>query len=314
MNKRANFNVIIPAIRRNLNTLEYVIPYVTKNIRPMNIIIIANSDMKNDLRKFSEVQFFDEDKLMLGLTLEKVSELLFDICGEKKRAGWYFQQFIKMAWAYKCSEENYVVWDADTIPLNQVDFFTQDGKLVFTEKMEYNKPYFETIEKLFSGKVKKYNDKSFIAEHMIINRSYMKQVIDDINNNDSLNGSYFFEKILRAIDLDDIKHSGFSEFETYGNYVMRYYQKSYEFHKLRTLREGVYVIGVYPKKEQLIWAEKDYDIISIEYSSNPRKVISNLTRLKIIRKIFHLRTIVTFRNRCRSFYRKITGKKDLIFD
>ena len=51
-------------------------------------------------------------------------------------------------------------------------------------KSEHHQPYFDTIEKLFN--ISKTNSKSYIAEHMMFNRKIMNQLVNDIENNESL--------------------------------------------------------------------------------------------------------------------------------
>lgn len=170
-----------------------------------------------------------------------------------------------MAYATLCKKEHYVIWDSDTIPLNGISFFDdQTDKYLFTMKTEYHKPYFDTIEKLFNGEVKKYNNQSFIAEHMIIDTKIMIELINKIESNKQLKGNYFYEKIMYAIDPKDIQRSGFSEYETYGNYVMKYHSIKYIMRKLRSLREAREHIGFSPTDDDLLRASKDLDLISFE--------------------------------------------------
>ena len=67
----------------------------------------------------------------------------------------------------KLSKDEYLVWDADTIPLNHLEFKDHDGRYLFMPKTEHHAPYFSTIDKLFDAPKKA--DYSFISEHMIFN-------------------------------------------------------------------------------------------------------------------------------------------------
>jgi hypothetical protein len=99
------------------------------------------------------VEFYDEDSLIENLTLSKIRNIMKNITGTSERSGWYFQQFLKMAYAYKCQCGHYLIWDSDTIPLNKIIFWDNNGKCLFTMKTEYHIPYFKTIKKLFYGEV-----------------------------------------------------------------------------------------------------------------------------------------------------------------
>jgi hypothetical protein len=100
---------------------------------------------------------------------------------------------------------------------------------------------------------------------MMINKKIMKELIHNIEMNEQLQGKYFFEKILYAVNKKDIEYGGFSEFETYGNYVLNYYPDMYTFRKLKTYRQGGMVIEKSQiNNETLNWVAKDYDTISFE--------------------------------------------------
>jgi hypothetical protein len=263
---------------------------------------------------YDKVEFVDENKLINGLDLLKVKSILKERINSCDRSGWYFQQFLKMGYSYLCTEEAYIVWDADTIPLNGISLIDKKtNKFLFTMKKEFHKPYFNTINKLFDGYISKFNEKSFIAEHMIIDKKIMLEMIEKIENNKRLKGNKFYEKILYAIDKNDLNKSGFSEFETYGNFVMRFHKNKYRFRELKTLREGIKYLGENPTEKKLKWAKESYDIISIESSDQISK-FSILCNNNFFSNHYSLRTIVEIRNTIRSIYRKCTGKSGIDFD
>ena len=230
------------------------------------------------------------------------------------RAGWYLQQLLKLSWAYKTEDPYYIVIDADTIPLNHLDFVTEDGRFLFTRKIEYNKPYFDTIETLFDGNLKRIVDFSFIAEHMVFSTNHVKHMLSMIEENNKIKGKKFWEKILYSINPKDIEKSGFSEFETYGNFMFKYYPELVEPRKIRTEREAVYLIGSSPSKKILDWASRDYDVISIESLDYKKTLITSLSSMSLIRRLLHLRTIAKWRRKIRSIYRKLLRKADFKFE
>ena len=123
----------------------------------------------------------------------------------------------------------------------------------------------------------------------MINKNVMKELIKKIEQNDSILGSTFWEKIINAIDLNDLSGSGFSEFETYGNYVRTYYPYLYDDMKLRTQRLGSFLFGYLPSNEQLVWAKKDYDIISFEQSGGMS--LKYITKWNVLRKNIQCRKL-----------------------
>ncbi|MBQ7561081.1 MAG: hypothetical protein IJS99_04485 [Synergistaceae bacterium] len=179
--------------------------------------------------------------------------------------GWYVQQFIKMQFSRFTQDEYYLIWDSDTIPLKQVKMFDDDSRPFFDMKTEFHEPYFETIAKLFPD-VHKVINKSFISEHMIINSNFMRVLIDEIESNSALEGGNFQEKIINAIDTKNLSSSGFSEFETYGNYIMTRYPDKYILRDWHSLRSKIkfYRNTSELTDRQIKWLISYYDAISIE--------------------------------------------------
>lgn len=119
------------------------------------------------MRKYDNVLFIDEDNLLLGLSKRAIEEyILLNNSHLFSKKGWYLQQFLKMGFAMsEYSEDYYLIWDADTLPVRKIDFF-HDNKVLFCLKDEYHIPYFDTLKKIIGQS--KAISQSFIAEHMMI--------------------------------------------------------------------------------------------------------------------------------------------------
>lgn len=287
----SDLDVVMVCSRDDLRNVLPHISYISQNLHPEYIIIICPSDTPPfvELQKFENVIILDEDTLYGGMTFSSISNIITDITGSSKYSGWYFQQFLKMAYAFSCSKSNYIVWDADTLPLRPLNFIDPDGSLLFTMKDEYHEQYFDIIKKLFGyGKV---IEQSFIAEHMIINTEIMLKLLFQIEMNKSLGLYPFFEKILRAITPNNLINFGFSEFETYGTFVMQNYPEKYSLRKLKTCRRAKILLGSSPDQDVLIWASNDYDIVSFESWDHPLFFISILTKSSYFRKLFSMEQI-----------------------
>lgn len=309
----SNADVIIMVTKKNIDTLKMMVPYVKHNISAGNIFVVASKSLKTEIEKIPHVIFQDEDHVVEGMSFSAVAALMQEISGVTNRTGWYFQQFLKLGWAYQCQNNYYIVIDADTFPLNKIDFTNQQGQYLFTQKAEYNKPYFDTLYNLFDGTLVKQGDFSFVAEHMAFDCLMTKEMLKEIVSRHPERGNTFYSVILHSINKEDLLKSGFSEFETYGTFVMTRYPQKAQLRRLRTLREAVYVLGDHPTEDQLSWAKNDYDIISIE-SSCYSTALTKLSQREWFRKIFRLRTIAQTRKKVRSIYRKMLGKPDFIFD
>lgn len=264
------FDVVLPVALKDVDNIDWCIRTIFANINPQRIVIIANKQIENRIPqpRLDKIVFYDEDTLLAGLTLNRIKEIMLEIVGFETRSNWYFQQFLKMAYAYISPFENYLIWDSDTIPLNKIQFFRKENgeeKYLFAISNVYHKPYFNTLRTLFNGRLKRLTKKSFIVEHMMINKNIMKEIIQDIESNAGIKGNYFFEKILYSINKDEIAYAGFSEFETYGNYLLNYYPNFYGIRRLRTYRQGAMVINKIQINEDVLnWIAKDQDTISFE--------------------------------------------------
>ena len=303
------YEVILLVTEKNLPVLRISVHYIQLNLGAQRIYAIASSKIKHELESIG-VLFIDEDTLMDGLTFSRVKELIKKSGLDVRRTVWYYQQFLKYAFSYKSNYTYYLTWDADTIPLNRIYYF-KSGKPSFIEKKEFHKGYFDTLNNLFNGKIYRYSqDISFIAENMMFNSKIVKEIIDTIEKNNSLKGKNFFERIINAVNPEYFS-SGFSEFETYGNYVKIKYPELYGSLNLRTLRNGSFFVGLEPLQSQVEWAKRDFDIMSIE---GRELFIAKWSKNKWFQKCFRLRTISKLVLKGRSIRRSLLGLEKLDYD
>lgn len=264
------FDIYLIVEQSSWNEVKNSLPYIRRNIDARKIFVVSSRKiLDNDL---CECEFLDEDEILEGLSFEAVKGCLSSLDAFTNNTGWYLQQFIKLGISRICKNEYYLVWDADTIPLNPIPFFDKNGRPYLNLKREYFSVYFRTIENLLG--LKKNRRESFISEHMLFKTDVVKRMLDEIESSRKFSGSSFWEKILYASDLhhyDFIKDDQrfFSEFETYGTYCLHYYPGLYAVRKLRTLRHGVDFLGKNVSGEILEWASKDFDTISFEKWGTP---------------------------------------------
>lgn len=265
--------MVIPVHKNDWPVLKRNIPYIFRYLNPKSIIIISSDEVEEEIKQMDRVAFLDENRVMEGLNLQSVKTLIKKRGGNYKRAGWYFQQFLKMAYAYCCEESCFLLWDADTVPLKKIRFLYKN-KYILDLKSEYHKPYFLTIKTLFG--INKINRKSFIAEHMIIDRKIMLELIKAIEENKSLEGISFYEKIINAVPRKALNGSGFSEFETYGTYAVNFYRERFFLRSLNSLRAGKLLFGDSPSKKTMSWISESFDIVSFEKSQEQDKIASRI--------------------------------------
>lgn len=136
---------------------------------------------------------------------------------------------------------------------------------MFTMKTEYNPNYFKTIKKLLG--IDKQTKGSFISEHMLFSTNIVRELIDKINNS-SVDGESWMQKIINACDFTDPMPC-FSEFETYGSYVMANYPTMYTMRKLNSFRFGGYIRGRQISDKMLREISFDTDTMSFELRMRP---------------------------------------------
>lgn len=267
------YNIIIPVIYRDYSFLGKTLKYVHRNLCPKKVFIITDIRFKrflpNTVLRDDCCVVVDENDLIDGLTINHVKDLFGNLGRDKMRVGWYYQQFLKMAFSLSryCDTDYYLSWDSDTIPLRKIDFFNENGKPYFTMKSEYHKPYFVAIEKLLG--ITNINNRSYIAENMLFNKEIMEELINRIQSNDHIKGDFWYEKIIYALEPETVSPMGFSEFETYGNYCFNYHPLVYEERMLPSFRKGSLIQGRFVTERILEQLGFDQATASFEIYDRP---------------------------------------------
>ena len=267
------YNIVIPVIFRDYSFLNKTIRYVNTFLTPKKVFIITDIRFKrflpNVILNDSHCIILDENKLIEGLTLDYLKNLFWKLGRNRMKSGWYFQQFLKMAFALSpyCDTDYYLSWDSDTIPLRKIYFFDEKEKPYFTMKLERHEPYFVAIDKLLC--IINTNCHSYIAENMMFNKSIMMELIYRIQSNVQMEGTTWFEKIIYALEPEDVSPMGFSEFETYGNYCYNNYPGFYVERTLSSFRAGGMIQGRFVSDRVLNQLGFDQDTASFEIYDRP---------------------------------------------
>ena len=288
MGKIDKYDLVIPIVSKDVDLVTSNIDLYFNNLQVNQIVFIGQKIIKDSIEINPKIHFIDEDELLESLHLKTIEQILHNRIGQTRRSGWYFQQFLKMGYSLICKNEFYLVWDSDTIPVNMLSFISQDRK-PFLSYINYNKQdqcYQKTLTKLTpSGFLQMNKTKSFIVEHMLINTSIMKQLLHDIESNNQLHGNNFYEKILYAIPTEYLNLSGFSEFETYAAYVLKYHRDKYILRHWKNARYGKIFLGQSPNREQLSWISSLFDTVSIEKFNRYWYIFKVFNYYKLYKKI-----------------------------
>lgn len=258
--------------KRAIQNLGFIEKYL-----PVDEVVIIGNEKTGEIVKQSEKKllFLNEDTLYSNMNFKTIDAAIRERSGKEGRTGWYFQQFLKMAYAFTCKEDYYLVWDGDTIPVREIALFDEKGHPFMALKEEYNEPYFDTLQNLLG--LKKAREESFISEHMLIHTGYMREMIEEIESKEKLKGTYFFEKILSAVEPSMLSGSGFSEYETFGTYVTTRHPEVYHCIPYSSCRYTVSMIGYNPSPEQIQWLAGKYEAVSFEKWDTPIRGITRLS-------------------------------------
>lgn len=132
---------------------------------------------------------------------------------KKDQFGWYLQQFIKLL-AIKDNDPNAIalIWDADTAPIQPIEFISAEGKIQYYKGTEHHEPYFETIRKLLD--LEKIVNFSFIAQCFPLKVMWLNELCAEIENKSKMP---WIDAVLDQINFNE--GNAFSEYETLGTFI-----------------------------------------------------------------------------------------------
>lgn len=273
MNKDYEYVIIIPVVYKDFTFLKRSLPYILSNIEGVKRVYLITKlcmvkYLPKDIRNNSQITIIDEDAVLEGLTYNRVSSIIYSQGRKHTNPGWYYQQFLKMAFSISkyCDSSYYLSWDADTIPVKKISMFDEMGHPFFSIKTEYHEPYFIAIRKMLG--IEKCNKGSYIAEHMMFNRKIMIEMIEQIEKSDAV-GDTWYEKILNSIVPELVSTHAFSEFETYGTYCKTFYPNIYRERQIPSFRRGGLIMGRFVSDKIIQSLASDVAIVSFEIYDRP---------------------------------------------
>lgn len=201
-------DIVIPTLGQDLELLETSIKS-TSLLRHIikNIYIVAPWSQKLSNFCIDHSCILIDESTVLPYTKDKLGYIV----SGKDRNGWLFQQLLKISSDSFVQSENYLVLDSDTVIVSPYSFISR-SKFIFQESTEWNAEYFKMFERMFGYRAK--NKLSFVCHMMIFNKSLLTELKQELYEK--------HHKSWDAVIIDNINHnqySGFSEFETYGNWM-----------------------------------------------------------------------------------------------
>ena len=211
-------DVVIPAHKKDLKTLDMVITGIKKNGKNIRrIIVVSKRPYTNKAEWFDEASYpFSKNDV-----LETIIQYILDGKQIKfRRLGWIYQQFLKLYAPLVIPDisPNVLVLDADTIFLNPVEFIDKQGYALYNVGREYHRPYFRHAQKLISDNpiVKIFKNYSGICHHMLFQRPIIEELFDCIEKTHKLE---LWKAIIKCINRQHLFGASFSEYEIYFNFV-----------------------------------------------------------------------------------------------
>jgi hypothetical protein len=263
-----DFELLILTIERDVEKLAFGMPLLRRYLSPSRTVFVASKACLTCLESAGIPQEGDltipEDEILGGLQLSFVRELLKARGADPRRCGWYFKQLVIFAYAARPeAAELYLVWDADTVPLREMSFFDQEGRVIFDVAPDLHLPYFETMKNMIG--VERQVDYSFISDHMLLEKKIALALIDRIVGGQVPTGEVLARKALSAISDEGLIGScGFSEYETYGNFVAANFPDRFVVRQSSRTRMGSSFFGLPPSRTGLFALSLKYSWANFE--------------------------------------------------
>jgi hypothetical protein len=226
-----SFDIVIPVGPNDLSIISSTIQYTQANVLDYRrIYVISKNEMKlNGCIWISEDQF--------PIQIETINDMFIF----RDRAGWYYQQIIKL-YAGRCIPdllENYLVLDSDVYILKPTAFMNH-GIPLFATGTEHNPFYFEHMTRLHPSFMRMMNA-SGICHHMLFTKTYLEELFQLVENHASneqeANPRPFWKIFLDKVSRP-IPSSGASEYEIYFNFMLQYHPSNMHIRNLSWLDCG----------------------------------------------------------------------------
>ena len=226
--KEQIIDVVIPAHKKDLATLEYAIKGIRKNILGVRRIIVVSKEKYTDL-----AEWFDE--ALYPFSYGEISDLVGG-----KNVGWNYQQLLKLyaVLVIPNISSNVLVVDADTVFYRKVKFF-EDGLPLYNlskdknlEKDNFYQTSLNHIKKILPEIAQKFPKQfeniSGICHHMLFQKHIIEDLFSRIENYDA-GGREFYKIFLSTAESS----CSVAEYNLYFYFLLSCHPGQF---KIRTLR------------------------------------------------------------------------------
>ncbi|MCL6658792.1 DUF6492 family protein [Paenibacillus amylolyticus] len=209
LNNAPKIDVLIPAIEKDLATLPLVIDNIRRYVKhPIGSIYIV-SPVSTKIRKLCSLKncIFVNERSVLPITKNDIHYQ----SSRWNRSGWLYQQLLKMNGDSIVKAKYFLVMDADTVLIKPHSFIVE-GKTVFYCRDWSQPEYFNTYRKLLGMKAPR--PRSFVTHYMLFDKSKLAALKQKI---EAVHKLPWYKAIISSINKK--KQFGFSEYETYANFM-----------------------------------------------------------------------------------------------
>lgn len=216
-------DVVIPAVEKDLETLELCIAGIRENcIGVRDIYVISKKELTQNALWFCE-NLYPFDKFAIASVIFQDQARMGEYFANKNnRIGWIYQQLLKLYAPFVIPgiSSNVLVVDSDTIFLNRTSFLNDVFEPLFNPGSEYHIPYFVHASKLLHG-FKRILPLSGISHHMLLQKSVLEGLFEVVQAQSGMEFWKTFSQIISAEGLlTETITSPCSEFEIYFNFML----------------------------------------------------------------------------------------------
>lgn len=215
--------LVVVSTLKDFDILPYSINYALRALRPYTIagvrVIVPSRDVTDCKRLMIDFKCQAEIVDESDLISQKHFEKLTTVFGSRDK--WILQQLLKVQGVLTSKSDAVLILDSDTVLLRPRPWFSSTGHQILMPTMEYNKSYYEFLQKLnISELVPKY---SFISHHMLMQPKILSHLLDSL---DLLKIDAFINYICDNANTD-VQSPVCVEYELYGQYLYKTEPKEY---------------------------------------------------------------------------------------
>lgn len=222
-NRQLLIDVVIPAHKKDLDTLNHCIDGIKKNISSVRRIVVISKEKYTD-----KAEWFDE--ALFPFSYQEIEKLVTG------GVGWNFQQLLKFYSPLVIPDisENVLIIDSDTVFLRPVKFFSEDGlplynlsKDINLENSVFHQESIKHIAKILPEIMEKLPESmrniSGVCHHMLFQKHLIEELFVMVEKQDGT-GDPFYKIFLKNTD----KMYGVSEYNLYFYFLVSLHAEEYK--------------------------------------------------------------------------------------